>query len=209
MFNLSQRLWGEAKFPLIVLLNGKLTDYPWDRFRSAFGFSPDWRLAGMTYRLTPPRISRSPFPTEQDVIAAVVGTTDAAAGDKIFTDLLDQVELLYDSLEGRKKLREHIVRERDPALVRAFKSRLSVFACSICNFDFKQVYGSIGTGFIEAHHVKPIGLRDDAASTSINDLIPVCSNCHRMIHRKWPPYLTEDIAMLMSEAFATKSSRGF
>jgi hypothetical protein len=33
MFNLSQRLWGEAKFPLIVLLNGKLTDYPWDRFR--------------------------------------------------------------------------------------------------------------------------------------------------------------------------------
>jgi 5-methylcytosine-specific restriction enzyme A len=125
LFALSRRLWGEARFPLIVLLVGRLTDYPWEQFRSAFGFAPNWRLAGNTYRLTPERISRSQFATEADVIAAVVGKGSIPAvadeiADETFSYVLDQVELLQQSLEGRKLLREHVIRERDPALIRAF-----------------------------------------------------------------------------------------
>jgi 5-methylcytosine-specific restriction protein A len=189
MFEISLRLWGEARFPLIVLLNGRLTNYSWEQFRSAFGFAPNWRLAGNTYRLPPERISRSQFPTETDVIAAVLGTADALSqSDEIFADLMDQVELLQQSLEGRRLLREHLIRERDPALVRAFKNQLSSFACSVCNFDFEDMYGRIGSGFVEAHHLEPIGFRAGSTPTSVHDFIPVCSNCHRMIHRRAPPY---------------------
>jgi hypothetical protein len=72
--------------------------------------------------------------------------------DAGFGVLLDQVELLQSTMEGRQQLREHLVRERDPALIRKFKSSLSDFKCTVRNFDFKSVYGDIGAGFIEAHH---------------------------------------------------------
>jgi 5-methylcytosine-specific restriction enzyme A len=210
LFALSRRLWGEERFPLIVLLLGALTNYPWEQFRSAFGFASNWRLAGNTYRLTPERISRSQFATEADIITAVVGigagrTVADESADKIFDHLLDQVELLQQSLEGRKRLREHLIRERDPALIRAFKRELSSFACSVCSFDFEQAYGPIGWGFIEAHHVQPIGAREDSVVTTVRDLIPVCSNCHRMLHRQTPPYQAKEVASMMSCAFEKKA----
>jgi predicted HNH restriction endonuclease len=108
------------------------------------------------------------------------------------SDLMDQVELLQQSLEGRRRLREHLTRERDPALVRQFKSQLSSLLCSVCNFDFEGVYGPIGRGFIEAHHLEPIGSREDSTPTSVRDFIPVCSNCHRMIHTHSPPYTADE-----------------
>jgi 5-methylcytosine-specific restriction enzyme A len=57
--------------------------------------------------------------------------------------------------------------------------------CSICGFDFERVYGERGRGFIEVHHTKP--LNQFSTEEYVNpdtDLFPVCSNCHRMIHRR-------------------------
>ena len=57
--------------------------------------------------------------------------------------------------------------------------------CQICGFDFKDVYGEIGDGFIEVHHkylISEIG--ESYEVNPIDDLIPVCSNCHSMLHRK-------------------------
>jgi 5-methylcytosine-specific restriction protein A len=57
--------------------------------------------------------------------------------------------------------------------------------CSACGFDFARVYGSRGIGYIEVHHTRPLG--DNAGPVSIDprtDLVPVCANCHRMIHRR-------------------------
>jgi len=44
--------------------------------------------------------------------------------------------------------------------------------------------GEIGLGFIEAHHVFPISQLTEETDTKIEDLALVCSNCHRMLHRK-------------------------
>jgi hypothetical protein len=52
----------------------------------------------------------------------------------------------------------------------------------------------IGEGFIEAHHLEPIGSWDGGTPTSADGLIAVCSNCHRMIHRQAP----DDIKALMA-----------
>jgi 5-methylcytosine-specific restriction protein A len=203
MFDVSHRLWGEAKFPLIVLLDGRLTSYPWETFRASFGYQENWRLAGMTYRLTPERIGRSQFATETDVIRSVLGPIETdEASDAVFPDLLDQVELLLQgSLEGRRLLREHIIRERDPRLVRAFKASLKSYRCSICKFDFEETYGAIGKSFIEAHHVDPIGSRDVGSPTAVSDLVAVCSNCHRMLHRNSPPYTINEVAEFLTKAF--------
>ena len=50
--------------------------------------------------------------------------------------------------------------------------------------DFKDKYGKRGEDFIECHHINPISLGEK--KTSLSDLVLLCSNCHRMIHKKQP-----------------------
>jgi 5-methylcytosine-specific restriction protein A len=58
-------------------------------------------------------------------------------------------------------------------------------SCSICNFNFEQVYGEIGKDFIHVHHLTHIAkIGTEHKVDPINDLRPVCSNCHAMLHRK-------------------------
>lgn len=57
--------------------------------------------------------------------------------------------------------------------------------CAICGFDFEKHYGIRGRGFIEIHHTTPLhSLEEEIYVNPATDLIPVCSNCHRMIHRR-------------------------
>jgi len=58
--------------------------------------------------------------------------------------------------------------------------------CQVCKFDFEKTYGLIGTGFIHVHHHR----RRLASMTGkhkvdpVKDLIPLCPNCHAMVHAK-------------------------
>jgi len=66
--------------------------------------------------------------------------------------------------------------------------------CSVCNFDFKEFYGSIGDNFIEIHHIVPLSeIGREYVLDPIKDLIPVCPNCHAMIHRTWPALSVEQL----------------
>lgn len=60
--------------------------------------------------------------------------------------------------------------------------------CKACDFNFENFYGEIGKGFIEIHHLRPIFAYEDNFEQSIQDALnnvaPVCANCHRIIHRK-------------------------
>ncbi|WP_081702961.1 HNH endonuclease [Desulfuromonas sp. TF] len=54
----------------------------------------------------------------------------------------------------------------------------------ICGFNFEKSYGARGADFIEVHHIKPIHTyQQEQHVDPKTDLITVCSNCHRMIHR--------------------------
>lgn len=71
--------------------------------------------------------------------------------------------------------------------------------CKGCGFNFEKVYGERGKDFIEIHHVNPLStIQEEVAINPETDLIPVCSNCHRMIHRKKDEVLTiEELRELM------------
>lgn len=57
--------------------------------------------------------------------------------------------------------------------------------CVICNFDFGEFYGTEFTGKIHVHHIKPIHLIDDEYEVDPeHDLVPVCPNCHMILHSK-------------------------
>jgi 5-methylcytosine-specific restriction protein A len=58
-------------------------------------------------------------------------------------------------------------------------------SCQICKLDFVKRYGEIGKGFIHVHHVIPIHkIGKEYKVNYKEDLIPVCPNCHAMLHRK-------------------------
>ncbi len=73
--------------------------------------------------------------------------------------------------------------------------------CAVCGFDFERAYGDRGRGFIEVHHTKPLSsLEDSYLPNPLTDLIPVCSNCHRMIHRRNDDILSiEELTALIKE----------
>ena len=74
--------------------------------------------------------------------------------------------------------------ERDP------RNRAACLAhhgmrCVVCEFDFKERYGKLGEGFIHVHHLNPLGTMKGAHRLDpVNDMRPVCPNCHAMLHRK-------------------------
>lgn len=70
-FDLSEHLWGEARFPLICFLVGKEVHFPWPVFLETFGFKANWDPAGMTWRLLPKRIQASKYQAEEEVIRAI------------------------------------------------------------------------------------------------------------------------------------------
>ena len=107
-----------------------------------------------------------------------------------FLSSLDSVfeEEMPSSPEGQAKYVRHKTRERNPGIVKdkksAFKKEFGRLFCEVCNFDFKEAYGSRGDGFIECHHNVPLHEEESERVTKLSDLTLLCSNCHRMIHRK-------------------------
>ncbi|MBQ7593950.1 MAG: HNH endonuclease [Synergistaceae bacterium] len=85
-------------------------------------------------------------------------------------------------VEGAKKVVYTTTYERNPKVRRDFLNKKKHLQCEVCGFDFEKTYGKLGAGFIEVHHKKPVSEGEHVTDLE-NDLVMLCSNCHRMIHR--------------------------
>ena len=66
--------------------------------------------------------------------------------------------------------------------------------CRVCEFDFSLKFPTIAKKFIHVHHKVPIStIKKNYRVDPIEDLIPVCPNCHAMIHTRNPAYSIEEI----------------
>ena len=73
------------------------------------------------------------------------------------------------------------------------------YSCSVCGFNFLTTYGQLGKDYIEVHHTTPVSVMGDNYTIDIDrDLVPVCSNCHSMIHRKKPPLTIEELKVMIA-----------
>lgn len=119
-----------------------------------------------------------------------LGKEQASALFQIWGALLDwQPTSIPEAMEGALRLRQHFARERSRTLIQKKKVEFSKanqdrVYCEICGFDFSKYYPkSLGTGFIEVHHLSPLFASSLPKKTTLGDLLLVCSNCHRMVHR--------------------------
>jgi len=104
--------------------------------------------------------------------------------------------------EGREVYRLHRMRERNEKVVNLAKKRRlktdPLLHCEVCGFSFFQVYGELGKNFIEAHHSVPLSMVGDR-ETKIDDIVLVCSNCHKMLHRRRPWLCTSELKELLAQ----------
>jgi 5-methylcytosine-specific restriction protein A len=74
------------------------------------------------------------------------------------------------------------------------------FDCQACGMNFHRQYGDAGRDFIEVHHKVPVAsMGGHYVVNPITDLVPLCSNCHRMVHRQEPPYSLEQVRAMISQ----------
>lgn len=106
--------------------------------------------------------------------------------DEIYPDM-------EDLREGKGKKVYVNVYERNPAARQQCINHYGCLCC-ICGFNFEETFGEIGASFIHVHHLVELStIGKEYSIDPINDLKPVCPNCHAMIHKRKPAYSIEEI----------------
>jgi hypothetical protein len=78
-------------------------------------------------------------------------------------------------------------------------------SCMVCEFNFEQKYGVAAKDFIHVHHLKKISsIKKEYIVDPIKDLLPVCPNCHSIIHKKKIPYTIKEMKEIIYSARKNK-----
>lgn len=95
--------------------------------------------------------------------------------------------------EGKSKDVQQTRYERNPQARKICLSHYG-YSCQICGFNFEKHFGDIGKGYIHVHHINPIAeIGKQYKIDPQKDLIPICPNCHAMIHSKRPIFTIEEL----------------
>lgn len=111
-----------------------------------------------------------------------------------------------DSVTKSESLREGAIREvkvntydRSAAARRKCIEHYGA-KCYVCGFDFGERYGDVGQGLIHVHHEEPLAEVEEKQKVDpVEDLKPVCPNCHAIIHRREPPYSVDEVQEMLQE----------
>lgn len=99
----------------------------------------------------------------------------------IFPEILNETENEYEGIKKTVVVNKY---ERS-SKARENAVKYHGINCKVCNVNFEDVYGEIGKEFIHIHHIIPIHkIGENYKVNYKTDLIPVCPNCHAMLHRK-------------------------
>ena len=93
-------------------------------------------------------------------------------------------DVSHETEGDRVRIEELEIVRRNPQLRQACIDKWG-YQCQCCGMDFASLYGEeLGKNFIEVHHLKPISTYEEQRPEDyVDNLVPLCSNCHSMIHR--------------------------
>lgn len=118
---------------------------------------------------------------------------------RLYPDDLPADDAIVEGAKQRTTVNRY---ERDPkariACLAHYADRGGNVRCQVCNLSFLERYGALGKGFIHVHHLKPVStVGDGYVVDPIRDLIPVCPNCHAMLHTSDPPMAPDELKALL------------
>jgi 5-methylcytosine-specific restriction protein A len=130
----------------------------------------------------PAKIARFDRILEDKILVRIDGDYFASSRDGI-TNISEEVSEPEKYFEGATSKISINAFERN-AKARMKCIELFGYKCQVCNFDFQEVYGDLGKDYIHVHHIVPLSeIKENYEVNPITDLIPVCPNCHAIIHR--------------------------
>lgn len=119
-----------------------------------------------------------------DVLEKYISSVFGTANDEFFPETIGSSAEIFEGIKKQVSVNKY---ERS-SVARAKCLEAHGYSCKICSFDFEKTYGDIGKNFIHVHHLVPIhSIGQSYKIDYVNDLIPICPNCHAMIHRTNPP----------------------
>ena len=153
------------------------------------------------FRITP--AGKKLVEAKQDVLRYMFGTPIFSSteifnscNDLLQSETIRKVIPLTEFIqEGTATTRKQsVIRERSALLRNAAREfyaneRGGLLYCDCCNFEFGHFYNpTLYTTCIEIHHLKPLYQYEDedinrTIEDALQNLIPVCPNCHRIIHK--------------------------
>lgn len=161
LFALSAHIWGEQRFPIIILLQGEMITYGWDRFREHFNFDERYHMRGNTMRLADERVKASQSETEESFISNVLTTTGVLYGDQEadFTVLANNLTVHMRAVKARlaqQKFRKNVLDCHGAV-------------CAVCDLSVP--------GVIEAAHIVP---KEHSGTDDDRNGLALCATHHRM-----------------------------
>jgi 5-methylcytosine-specific restriction protein A len=70
----------------------------------------------------------------------------------------------------------------------------------VCKFNFEKNYGVVAKDFIHVHHLTKISsIKESYKINPEKDLVPVCPNCHSIIHKRKIPYTIEEMKKMIKK----------
>lgn len=115
-----------------------------------------------------------------------IGTSWYASDEELTSSFPEELQDGEGFVEGSAKSVRVNAYERSPG-ARAKCLAHHGYACVVCDFDFEAAYGSLGKNYIHVHHIVPLSeIRGEYLVDPIKDLVPICPNCHAMIHLTRP-----------------------
>ena len=81
-------------------------------------------------------------------------------------------------------------------------------ACQACGMTFEERYGPRAMGYIHVHHLRPLAaVGEEYVLDPVNDLVPVCPNCHAVMHlRRDEPYTVEEVRGMIQVSIRARRS---
>lgn len=132
-------------------------------------------------------------------------TSEPSTSHATSSELNDLDNLLESGTEGRANKRYVTTYERNP---KYRKQALAIhgFSCFACGFNFGEFYGDYANGYIHVHHVNPVSeLEAPRSIDPETELVPLCANCHSVVHRNQSKTLSIKELIEMIESAAQRS----
>ena len=120
--------------------------------------------------------------------------SELSSSESLLAEEVSQDEIFTEGSVVRVSVNRY---ERDPV---ARRRCIKLFGpiCAVCGFNFAAIYGGSMEGFIHVHHLTPLHqVGKDYIVNPQTDLVPVCPNCHAVIHSKKPPFTISEVRQLI------------
>ncbi|WP_374163808.1 HNH endonuclease [Arcticibacter sp. MXS-1] len=122
----------------------------------------------------------------------------------LFIDILQSLIYLLLPYESEGEFEGQSVEELSKSYERSKVNRALCLAfhgydCKACGANMRELYKGLKSDFVHVHHLNPISASGLVRPDPINDLVPLCPNCHGVAHLRNPPFSVEEIRNMIEQ----------